>query len=264
MNIGIIGKGAIGRYVRSALLERGHEIRALLLRPGFEQSQATESDRILRVSSVEDLPEDIEHMIDCAGHTALHQHGPAILRRGMHLTTVSIGGLANNETHQALLQAANEGGARLYLASGAIGALDALRAARVGKLERVTYLGRKPPRGWKGSPAEARLDLDNMQGRAETHFEGTARDAATHYPKNANVAAAVALAGVGFDATKVMLVADPGIDENIHEIHASGDFGQLSFEIRGNALPDNPRSSALAAMSAVATIDQQSQAICFW
>ncbi|MEY8838441.1 aspartate dehydrogenase, partial [Cribrihabitans sp. XS_ASV171] len=114
--------------------------------------------------------------------------------------------------------------------------------------------------GWKGSPAEERLDLDRLD-TAATHFEGTARDAALAYPKNANVAAAVALAGAGFEATRVRLVADPGVSANIHEIHAAGSFGQFHFRIEGHALPDNPRSSALAAMSVVAAVARQTAPI---
>jgi aspartate dehydrogenase len=263
MKIGIIGEGAIGTYVRDKLLERGHVIRAVLLRPERLQDHATEQNGTLYVASVEGLPDDVEHMIDCAGHSALKSYGPDILRRGTDLTTVSIGALADADLHQGLQQAAIEGHARLHLASGAIGALDCLRAARVGSLQSVSYIGRKPPKGWKGSPAEDRLDLDNLDAGAATHFDGTARDAAMEYPKNANVAAAVALAGLGFDKTRVKLIADPNIDENIHEIHAIGDFGRFAFEIRGQSLPDNPRSSALAAMSVVSELEQETQRICF-
>ena len=112
----------------------------------------------------------------------------------------------------------------------------------------------------EGSPAEDRLDLDTLD-QAATHFEGSARQAATLYPKNANVAAAVALAGAGFEATKVRLIADPGVAANIHEVKASGAFGSFTFHIEGRALPDNPRSSALAAMSVVAAIERQQSAI---
>jgi len=263
MKIGIIGEGAIGTYVRDKILERGHVIRAVLLRPERLQDHATEQNGTLYVASVEHLPDDIEHMIDCAGHSALKSYGPDILRRGTDLITVSIGALADPDLLKGLEQAATEGHARLHLASGAIGALDCLRAARVGSLQRVSYIGRKPPQGWKGSPAEDRLDLDNLDAGAATHFEGTARDAAMEYPKNANVAAAVALAGLGFDKTRVKLIADPTIDENIHEIQAVGDFGRFAFEIRGQSLPDNPRSSALAAMSVVSRLEQETQRICF-
>jgi len=247
MRLGIIGAGAIGGFVRERALERGHVIRALLPREG----------------RLEDLPADIDLMIDCAGHTALQSYGPDILRGGTDLITVSLGALADRDLLQSLEQAATEGHSRLHLASGAIGALDCLRAARVGSLQSVTYIGRKPPQSWKGSPAETRLDLDNLTAGAEIHFAGSARNAALEYPKNANVAAAVALAGIGFDDTQVKLIADPEISENIHEIQATGDFGSFSFQIRGHSLPDNPRSSALAAMSVVSKLEQESQRIIF-
>ena len=256
MKLGIIGDGAIGKYVRARALERGHIIRAQLLRQGRSGNE-------ISVSAVADLPDDIDHMIDCAGHTALRAYGADILSRGTDLTTVSLGALADADLYRVLEQAANEGGAKLHLASGAIGALDCLRAASVGQLQSVTYIGRKPPQSWKGSPAETLLDLENLTSGAVTHFDGTARDAATAYPKNANVAAAVALAGIGFDETLVQLIADPDISENIHELRAVGDFGSFSFQIRGHSLPDNPRSSALAAMSVVSKLAQESQSIVF-
>lgn len=252
MKIGVIGEGAIGRYVAEALSSRGLGPHVVLTRSG---PSGVAADGVMRVKTVDDLPGDLTLMIDCAGHAALVQHGAAILARGIDLVTVSLGALADPKLEQNLTEAAGQGGAQLHLASGAIGALDALRAARVGGLDTVTYTGRKPPRGWKGSPAEDTLDLDTLD-TAATHFEGTARDAASTYPKNANVAAAVALAGAGFDATTVRLVADPDVTANIHEIHATGSFGQFHFRIEGHALPDNPRSSALAAMSAVAAIER--------
>jgi len=263
MKIGIIGVGAIGTYVHDRLHERGHEIKAILLRPERLQRHTADNNGTHYVASVDDLPEDVEHMIDCAGHTALKSYGPDILRRGTDLTTVSVGALADPDLEQSLQRAAMDGHARLHLASGAIGALDSLRAARIGRLQSVTYIGRKPPRSWRGSPAEIRLDLDNLDSGATVHFAGTARDAAKEYPRNANVAAAVALAGLGFDKTQVKLIADPDINENIHEIQASGDFGHFAFEIRGQSLHDNPRSSALAAMSIVSKLEQESQSISF-
>jgi aspartate dehydrogenase len=263
MKIGIIGYGAIAGYVHAHALPGRHTLRAALVRPARREELAAQLAGTDVVTAVDELPADLDVMIDCAGHGALRAYGAAILRRGTPLITVSLGALADANLYQSLEQAAAEGGTRLHLASGAIGALDCLRSARVGELHTVTYVGRKPPRGWKGSPAETRLDLDNPGTAAATHFAGSARVAATEYPKNANVAAAVALAGIGFDDTQVELIADPTISENIHEVRATGDFGSFHFEIRGNALPGNPRSSALAAMSIVSALQQTSQSIVF-
>ncbi|MEL7465915.1 MAG: aspartate dehydrogenase [Pseudomonadota bacterium] len=251
MELGLIGRGAIGRYVAREVASRGHEVSAVLVRPGRAAPGA-----VLEVEAAADIPETVDLMIDCAGHGALAAHGPEILARGVSMITLSIGALADRRLAGALDDAAEAGGSRLHLASGAIGALDCLAAAKVGGLDEVTYTGRKPPQGWKGSPAEETLDLYAMGTGAATHFEGSARDAALAYPKNANVAAAAALAGLGFDETRVRLIADPAIDRNVHEIAASGAFGRFSFQISGEALPDNPRSSALAAMSVLAKLDQ--------
>lgn len=258
MKIGIIGEGAIGRFVAEKLCAVGGGLHVSLVRPARLHDPV--KGGVLRVAQVADLPEDIDLMVDCAGHAALMEHGAAILERGIDLITVSLGALADHRLEHSLTRAAQAGGAQLHLASGAIGALDCLQAARVGGLSNVTYTGRKPPVGWLGSAAEARFDLASLK-TAATHFEGSARQAAMEYPKNANVAAAVAIAGLGFDDTNVTLIADPDVTANIHEIHASGAFGSFSFRIEGKALPDNPRSSALAAMSIIAAIRRRCAAI---
>jgi aspartate dehydrogenase len=250
MKIGLIGNGAIATYVKNAVAQRPHSIDAILVRP----SRVAENPG-LYVGSVQDLPDDLDLVIDCAGHTALMAHGPAVLARGLDLVTVSLGALADHAVFAALEKAARAGHAKLHLASGAIGALDCLQAAAVGQLEQVTYVGRKPPAGWVGSPAEERIDLAALTSGAQTHFEGNAREAALAYPKNANVAAAVALAGIGFDRTTVRLIADADVSANIHEVEAIGSFGSFTFRISGQSLPDNPRSSALAAMSVVSKLD---------
>ena len=255
MKVAVIGVGAIAQFVCDKLPATGHQLVALLVRP----SKTTEGDP-LRVGTVAELPTGLDVVIDCAGHAALSEHGPTILRRGLNMVPVSMGALADAELELPLRAAAREGGAKLHLASGAIGALDALHAARAGRLDRVTYTGRKPPKGWRDSPAEEVVDLEALKTEA-THFQGTARDAEMRYPKNANVAAAVALAGLGFDATEVRLIADPTIESNIHEVTAEGDFGQFHFQINGRALPDNPRSSALAAMSVLSKLAQLSQPV---
>lgn len=264
MKLGLIGAGAIARYVGEALIERGHVVEAVLLRPEkIRKMQTGDGDGPCYVASVSELPRDIDHVVECAGHQALREFGAAVLGAGFDMTTLSIGALADQALADDLAGAAHKGNAKLHLASGAIGALDCLRAANIGALQSVRYSGRKPPEGWRGSPAETKIDLSDLGGEPHTHFAGTARRAALEYPKNANVAAAVAIAGLGFDDTQVELIADPTISANIHELHAVGEFGEFEFRIAGSALSDNPRSSALAAMSAVSCVLESSKQIGF-
>lgn len=247
MKLALIGNGAISRYVQTELGKQGIEPAALILRRERTAPFPT-------VQTVAELPADVTHVVDCAGHDGLRQHGVAALRSGRDVITVSTGALADADLEAELKAAAAEGKSHLHLACGAIGALDALNAATVGTLKAVSYIGRKPPRGWKGSAAEDVVDLDTLGPDPVTHFSGNAREAALKYPKNANVAAAVALAGPGFEATTVELIADPQAPGNVHEIRAEGEFGTFFFTITGETLPENPRTSALAAMSVVASL----------
>ena len=255
LDIAIIGYGAIAAFVAGILKEHGTvRIACALTRPGREDAArgvfGTETNAVTRIS---DAPAGIAVALDCSGHTGLAQHGPEILRRGIDLMTVSSGALADAGLADDLTAAATAGGAQLEIIPGAVGGVDALAAARIGGLDEVTYTGRKPPAGWKGSAAEDVLDLDGLS-EAAVHFEGSARDAALKYPKNANVAATIALAGIGLDATRARLIADPGVTRNCHEIRAAGAFGSMSFEVEGNPLPDSPRTSALAAMGAARAV----------
>ena len=262
LRVGLIGQGAIAQYVAQGLPAIGAVLALAVIRQGRGDAAriAFGADVPLSEGTFGQKP-DI--MVDCAGHQGLAQHGEAILRAGIPLVTVSLGALADQPLEAALAQAARDGGSRLILCSGALGGLDALRAARMGRLDSVTYTGRKPLAGWVGSRAEEVLDMSAAQAGPVTHFEGSARQAALLYPKNANVAAAVALAGAGFDKTRVRLIADPTAGGNIHEVDAAGDFGTMRFTITGQTLPNNPRTSALAAMSVLSTLAAYRSPIAF-
>jgi aspartate dehydrogenase len=185
---------------------------------------------------------------ECAGHGAVREHGAAVLEAGAVLVVISVGALADDALHAALREAALRGGAQLVLPAGAVGGLDVLGAAKLSGLEEVTYTGRKPPLAWKGTAAEALLDLGALAEPA-VFFEGTAREAAMRYPQNANVAAAVALAGAGFDATRVRLVADPAIARNLHEVAVRSAAAEFFIRLEGRPSPGNPKTSLTAGYS---------------
>ncbi|MCO4812650.1 MAG: aspartate dehydrogenase, partial [Gammaproteobacteria bacterium] len=177
--IAIIGCGAIGEAVAGYLAEYDDVvIGAAIIEPGME-SRARElfGHDVEIAHRVDDLAAPIDLAADCAGHPALRQHGEAVLSRGINLISVSSGALADADLYNRLAAAARSGGSQLRVVSGAIGALDALSAASTGALASVTYRGRKPPQGWRGSPAETKLDLDTLS-EATVHFSGSARNAA--------------------------------------------------------------------------------------
>lgn len=160
----------------------------------------------------------------------------------------SIGALALAERFERLKQAADQGASQIMLPAGSIAAIDWLAAARMSGLQRVLYRSRKPPVAWLGTPAEKAVGLSRLEA-ASVFFRGTAREAALAYPKNANVAATVALAGLGLDQTLVELIADPAASGNIHEIESQSTIGELTMRVLGLPDPKNPKTSMTTAFS---------------
>lgn len=259
LNVTMIGFGAIGQSVFKRLA--GHPgIRvAHVVVPGeFVAGVQAQAGADVRVT--DRVPDTPGLVLECAGHAALLAHVLPALARGVECAVLSIGALSEPGLPEKLADAARRGGTQLHLLSGAIGGIDAIAAARIGGLSEVIYTGRKPPLGWKGTPAESVVNLDTLTAAAPI-FEGSAREAARLYPKNANVAATLSLAGLGLDATRVRLIADPGVTENIHEYEARGEFGEMRVTMRGKPLADNPKTSALTVLSALRFLHNRASAL---
>lgn len=258
----LIGYGAIARAVRDGVADDSRvSITHVLVRP--ERRNALQKELGVQVKVVADLDElkgEIDCAVECAGHSAVMSYVPDLLRSGIDVVLVSTGSLSQPELAAELEDAASNGNAQLVVVPGAVAGIEALSAAREFGLDSVTYTGRKPPHGWRGTPAETEFDLSNLD-QPTVIFEGSAREAAARYPKNANVAATIGLAGVGLDETKVQLIADPGTDRNNHFLEAEGAFGRLVVEVHNNPLPSNPKTSALAAFSAVRALRNRAAAM---
>lgn len=262
--VGVIGFGAMGKYVVHSLQTHSENLElCLLLNSTPDNDVLTEFNPINIETDVQNLIQwQPDLVIECAGHSAVIHHVPSLLQAGIDVVIASIGVLADTVINDQLQSAAKQGDARLILVSGAVGGLDALRSAKSAGLNTVEYRGRKPPKAWKGSPAEQEFDLDQIK-EPTCIFKGTAAEAAIKFPKNANVTAAVALSGLGFDDTSVELIADPTIEKNIHEVSAIGSFGNLDISLSNNPLPENPRTSWLAALSIEEAVTKQLHSLTF-
>jgi aspartate dehydrogenase len=252
-SVGLIGHGGIAQDLVAALREAGSSVKVVgvLCRPG---RAATARAALAGTDIVESLDALLARrpavVAEVAGQQAVAEYGPEVLRRGIDLLVISIGALAEPKLLERLKTAAREGEGqgRILLPAGAVGGLDAIAAMRIGGLHAVRYRSRKPPAAWRGSPAEKIVDLDKLAARTVL-YRGSAGEAALLYPQNANVAAAVALAGLGFDKTEVELVADPDAPGNVHEIEAEGVAGRFAIQLQGRPSRTNPKTSALAAQS---------------
>lgn len=246
----MIGYGAMGREVHR-LLPEGLSLGWLVLPEADIDKVTAELPAGTNIlSRIDQCDAEPSLVVECAGHPGLAAHGEAVLNRGWTLAVVSIGALADPALYQRLRQAAVDGGGRMQILSGAVAGMDGLASAREGGLTSVTYEARKAPKSWKGSPAESMIDL-NAVTEATAFFEGSAGEAAHQFPANANVAATIALCGLGMDDTRVRLMVDPDTQCNTHRIHAVGEFGEFQVEMHGNPLASNPKTSMLAALSVV-------------
>lgn len=260
MRIGIIGGGVIARLFLEHIA-RGDmgEASVVAIQGRSPASRGKPLAEQYGVPFVTGLDELIaarpQVVIEAASHDAVRDFAKPLLKQGIAVIILSGGALCDDALRARLEAAAAKYKALLYVPSGGIGGLDALKAVCVAGADSVEIAVTKPPAAWKGIPYVQKLglDLDRLTGPV-TLFEGSARAGVPHFPANVNIAAVLSMSGIGFDRTRLKVVADPALKFNTHFIVIRGNTGRIDIKFESVAMPENPKTSMLACFSALAAI----------
>jgi len=262
MRIALIGGGTIARlalaHAREAAPARFEPV-ALMGRPGGAPRAAALA-REFSVKYVDTLEALVaaqpQAVIEAASHEAVRQHLVPLLDAGIAVVVLSAGALIDDALREAAERAAGRSGALLFVPSGGIGGLDALKTACLAGVDEASIQVAKPPAAWQGIPyvQKTGVRLEALKGPL-TLFEGSAREGVPHFPQNVNIAAILALAGIGPDRTRLKVVADPGLSLNTHTIRIAGRAGRFTLVLENVPAPENPKTSWLACYSALAALE---------
>ena len=267
MRIGIIGGGEIARL----FLEHGARgglgdarVVAIAGRDERSRGKALAAKHgvpfVIGLAGLRAAAPDV--VIEAASHDAVLEYGLPLLESGVAFIVLSAGALCDDDVRARMERGAAQSKAMLCVPSGGIGGLDALKAACVAGVDEVEIAVTKPPRAWKNIAYVEQLgvDLDRLAAPA-TLFEGTAREGVPYFPANVNIAAVLSMAGIGFDRTRLKVVADPSLTLNTHYITIRGKSGTISLKFESVPFPDNPKTAMLAAYSALAAFKEFSSCV---
>jgi aspartate dehydrogenase len=259
LRVAIGGFGAIGRVVAQHL-DRGIDgltLTAISARDiGRAEAGMADFARSVPVLPLASLWEHADIVVECAPAALLRELAEPALAHGRLVMVLSCGALLNNFD---LVDLARRHGGRILVPSGALLGLDAVAAAAEGSISKVHMVTRKPPRGLSGAPylEENAIDIAGLS-EPKRVFAGTAREAARGFPANVNVAAALALAGIGPDRTTIEIWADPTVTRNVHRIEVEAEAARFSLQIENVPSAENPRTGRLTALSVVAALKKLS------
>lgn len=260
LRVALLGGGTIGRLVLEQAQQgrlrgiefvgvagRGPASRGAELARRFNVAYAVDRSALIALQP--------EVVVEAASHDAVRENLVPLLERAISVVVLSAGALADDDLLRSAADAAARSGALFYVPSGGIGGLDALKTACLAGVDEASIQVAKPPAAWKGIPyVEARgVRLDDLRAPA-TLFDGSAREGVPHFPQNVNIAAVLAIAGIGMDRTRLKVLADPALKLNTHTIRVSGKSGTLTVVLENVPSPENPKTSWLACYSAIAAL----------
>lgn len=255
MNIGIIGTGNIAAYLLEQV-NNNHMVEGKVTavfgrnqKVGPRLSEQFDMDFHTDIHEFLETPLDI--VIEAATIEVASLYAKEVVTHKKDLVVSSIGVFKDSDFLDEVKRLAESTGTQVFLPSGAIGGLDVLQSAKAtGGLKQVRITTRKSP-----------ASLGLKAGEEEVIFEGSAYEAVEKFPKNVNVAMTLALAGIGVEKTRVRIIVDPAVVQNTHTIEAIGDFGRMELKVENNPMPNNPKTSLLAALSILAVLQNKDQAV---
>jgi aspartate dehydrogenase len=259
LRVAIGGFGAIGKVIAQRLDQGidGLTLTAIAARDvaRAEAAMAGYTDAV-PVVPLAQLWGHADVIVECAPAALLRELAEPALAHGRIVMLLSCGALLDNFD---LVDLARRHCGRILVPTGALLGLDSVIAAAEGGIASVKMITRKPPNGLLGAPyLEANnIDISRLT-EAKRVFSGTAREAARGFPANVNVAAALALAGIGPDRTAIEIWADPRVTRNIHRIEVEADAARLSMQIENVPSEENPRTGRLTALSVIAALKKLS------
>lgn len=258
LKIGVIGCGAIGSRICMAI-DSGiikARLEAIYDRSGEHCEKLLVSLKNKPgIFPPSDLISKSDLVVECASQAAVRELGLLVLEQGKDLMVMSSGAFMDQDLLNRFIMTAENNGCRIYIPSGAIAGIDGLKSASQALIQSVILSTFKNPKGLMNAPfiKENNIDIFSFEKRTLI-FEGNAKDAVRAFPANVNVAASLSLAGIGSEKTIVRIFVDPAASRNVHEVKVIGDFGDFSCRVENVPSPDNPGTSLLAALSAIATL----------
>ena len=232
--VGIIGCGAIGTLIAEAVENGIVKCDGLILYDyNNEKAGQLAKSLTIPVKVVRSLDEMIKlkpsAIVEAASQQAAEEYVSRILKENIELIVMSVGALLDLDARSS----------KIHIPSGAIGGLDAIASAALAGIGEVVLTTRKNPRV---------LDMNNREEKLV--YEGNAKEAVRLFPRELNVAATLALTASA-EKVKVRIVSDPKVTRNVHEVKVKWKHGEMLLRFENEPHPKNPRTSALAAWSAI-------------
>jgi aspartate dehydrogenase len=254
LNVGIAGLGAVGLEVAKRLIVGvpGLRLAAVAVRDANKARRALpQIGNVIPVCKATELADHCDIVVECLPPALFREVAISAIDKGRIFMPLSVAQLLE---HGDLVDRARKNGARILVPTGALIGLDAVRAAAEGTIHSVKMVTRKPPAGLEGAPylRDKGISVSGLKEALKV-FDGSAREGARGFPTNVNVAAALSLAGIGPDRTRLEIWADPGVTRNTHTITVDADTARFTMTIE-NIPSDNPRTGKSVAPSTVAAL----------